>query len=70
MIFSVLLLTGSAYIAYRFLRFAYRFALVDEGMPAFMRSLLRWLVFLFQVLTCVGLSWIVLSFVDLVRNNP
>lgn len=70
MIFPVLLLTISAYIAYRFMRFAYRFSLVDENASIKFRELLRWMVLLFQVLTCVGLSWITLSFINLIRNNP
>lgn len=70
MIIAIMLLTASAYLAYRFMRFCHRFSMVDENASLIFRELLRWMVLLFQVLTCVGLSWIALSFVDLIRNNP
>jgi len=70
MIIAVILLTTSAYLTYRFLRFAHRFGMLDESMPKIAIRLMSFLMFLFQVLTCVGLSWIVLDFIDLIRNNP
>lgn len=70
MIIGVLLLTTSAYITYRLLRFCHRFALVHEKMPPPLLRFFAWSVFIFQILTCMGLSFIALEVVAMIRANP
>lgn len=69
MIIAIMLLTISAYLGYRFVRYARIIATLDDRVPPRVIKLLSPLCILFQILTCVGFSWIVLSFIDLVRNN-
>ncbi len=70
MIAAVMLLTISAYLTYRFLRFAHRFGLIHDDLPRGTIRAMSYLMFLFQVLTCVGLSWMALDLFDLFRRQP